>query len=324
VSCSIRTHDGNRGLLLNHGDGANDHPTYPTKAIRLIVPFAMGGPSDITVRMLVPKLAEAFGVPVVVDNRPGAAGTIGTQIAVTAKPDGYTIAMVSSATHCGTAALYKLSYDPVNDVTPIALIGETGLLVTVHPSLPVTSIAELIAYDKANPGKLTYASSGVGSSIHLATELFNQMAGTEMTQTPYTNAATALDEVLGGRVKVLISGMLQLIPHVRSNRLRAIAVTTLKRSCAVPALPTVAETVRGYEAVSCAVVLGPKALPKNIVLRWNSEIERILHLPGMEQRLAADGLAAAGGCPEHVIEVLERDVAKWRRVVQTRNIKVQS
>jgi tripartite-type tricarboxylate transporter receptor subunit TctC len=314
----------NQGLLLNGDDAANADPTYPTKAIRLIVPFAVGGPSDITARRLVSKLTESFGVPVTVDNRPGAAGTIGTEIALTAKPDGYTMIMVSSATHCGNAALYKLPYDPVNDVTPIALIGEAGLLVTVHPSLPVTSIAELIAYDRTNPGNLTYASSGVGSSIHLATELFNEMAGTEMTQMPYTNAATALNEVLGGRVKVLISGMLQLIPHVRSNRLRAIAVTTLERSDALPGLPAVDETVRGYEAVSCALVLGPKALPKNIVVRWNSEIGRILQSPGMEERLAADGLAAGGGRTERVIEVLERDVAKWRRVVQTRNIKVRS
>lgn len=294
---------------------------YPTRPIRLIVPFSIGGPSDIAARMLGPKLAESFGVPVLVDNRPGAAGTIGTEMAVRANPDGYTMIVVSSATYSGNAALYDLSYDPVNDVTPIALIGEAGLVVTLHPSLPIMTINELIAYDKANRGALNYGSSGIGGSIHLASELFNQMAGTRMKHMPYKNAATALNALLGGHIDLMISGMLQMIPHLRSSRLRGIAVTTARRSTAVPDMPTVGETVSGYEVVSWAAVLGPKALPKHIVARWNSEINRILQLPNTQQRMTADGMTPAGGPPQRVTEALERDVSKWRQLAKTVNIK---
>jgi tripartite-type tricarboxylate transporter receptor subunit TctC len=309
-------------LLLTAG--VDTERNYPARPIRLIVPFATGGPSDIAARVLAPKLTESFGVPVIVNNRPGAAGTVGTELAVRASPDGYTMIMVSSATYCGNAALYKLPYDPFQDLTPVALVGEAGLLLTVHPSVAVTNISELIAYDMANPGTLSYGSSGIGSSIHLATELFNDMAGTEIAHMPYKNAATALEELFGGHIKLMMSGMLQLMPHVRSDRLRGVAVTTATRSNAVPTIATVGETVRGYEAVSWAALLGPKALPANIVLRWNWEIERILQLPDMQQRMAADGMAPGGGCPARVSEVLKRDVEKWRKLVETRNIKVRS
>ena len=198
--------------------------------------------------MLAQKLTEAFEQPVVVDNRPGGGGTIGTETAVRANPDGYTMILVSAA-YAANAALYKLPYDPVNDVTPIALIGETGFVVTLHPSVPVKSIKELIAYDKANPGKLNYGSGGTGSSTHLATELFNQMAGTRMTHVPYKGAGLALNDLLGGQIQLIFGSLPVMIPQVKSNRLRGIAVTTAKRSNAVPDIPTVGETVPGYEAV---------------------------------------------------------------------------
>jgi tripartite-type tricarboxylate transporter receptor subunit TctC len=307
------------GLLLAAG-GVHAQQNYPTRPIRLIVPFPPGGPLDIVARMLAPKLSETFKQSIVLDNRSGDSAAIGTETAVRANPDGYTMLIVSAA-YATNAALYRLPYDPVNDVAPIALIGETGFVVTVHPSFPVTGIKELIAYDKANPGKLNYGSGGTGSAIHLATELFNQMAGTKMRHVPYKGADAALNELLGGQIQVIFGGMPQMIPQVKSNRLRGIAVTTAKRSNAVPDIPAVAETVAGYEAVNWAAVVGPKALPKDIVARWNKEIDRMLQLPDVKERMAGAGMEPTGGSPERFREVLKRDVAKWQKVVKSANIK---
>jgi tripartite-type tricarboxylate transporter receptor subunit TctC len=272
-------------------------------------------------RMLAQKLTETFKQSVVVDNRPGGGGAIGTETAVRANPDGYTMILVT-ASYAANAALDKLPYDPVNDVAPIALIGENGLVVALHPSVPITNMKELIAYDKANPGKLNYGSSGTGGAIHLATELFNQMAGTKMTHVPYKGLGPALNDLLGGQIQLIFGGTPQMIPQVKSNRVRGIAVTTAKRSNAVPDIPTVAETVPGYEAVQWTAVLGPKALPKDIVARWNREIDRILQLPDVKERMAGTGTEPAGASPERFREVLKRDVAKWAKVVKTGNISL--
>lgn len=307
------------GLLLAAG-GVHAQQKYPTKPIRLIVPFPPGGPADLMARMLAQKLTETFKQSVVVDNRPGGGGAIGTETAVRANPDGYTMILVT-ASYAANAALSKLPYDPVNDVAPIALMGENGLVVALHPSVPVTSTKELIAYDKANPGKLNYGSSGTGGAIHLASELFNQMAGTKMTHVPYKGLGPALNELLGGQIQLIFGGMPQMIPQVKSNRVRGIAVTTGKRSNAVPDIPTVAETVPGYEAVQWTAVLGPKALPKDIVARWNREIDRILRLSDVKERMAGAGTEPAGGSPERFREVLKRDVEKWQKVIKIAGIK---
>jgi tripartite-type tricarboxylate transporter receptor subunit TctC len=307
------------GLLLAAG-GVYAQQQYPTNPIRLIVPFPPGGQTDIVARMVAQKLTESFGVSIVVDNRPGGGGTIGPESAVRANPDGHTMIMVT-ASYAANAALYKLSYDPVHDVAPIALIGEAGFVVTLHPSVPVKSIKELIAYDKANPGKLNYGSGGTGSAIHLGTELFNHMAGTKMTHVPYKGGGLSLNDLLGGQIQLIFGGMPQMIPQIKSNRLRGIAVTTAKRSNAVPDIPTVGETVPGYEAVQWFAVLGPKALPKDIVARWNREIDRILQLSDVKERMAVDGLEPVGGSPERFREVLKRDIAKLQKVIKTANIK---
>jgi tripartite-type tricarboxylate transporter receptor subunit TctC len=266
------------------------------------------------------KVTESFGVPVVVDNRPGAAGMIGTETAVRANPDGYTLILVEGG-YAANAAVHKLLYDPVNDVAPISLIGETGFVVTLHPSVSIKSIKELIAYDKANLGKLTYGTGGTGSSNHLVTEFFNQMAGTKMTHVPYKGIGLALNDLLGGQIQLIFGGFPPMIPQIKSNRLRGIAVTTARRSNAVPDIPTVGETVPGYEAVQWFAILGPKALPKNVVTRWNNEIDRIVQLPDVKERMAGDGLEPAGGSPERFREVLKREIAKWQKVVRTASIK---
>ncbi|MGH8648171.1 MAG: tripartite tricarboxylate transporter substrate binding protein [Burkholderiales bacterium] len=307
------------GLLLVTG-GVHAQQRYPTKPIRLIVPYAPGGGTDIVARMLAQKLSESLGASVVVDNRSGAAGTIGTETAVRANPDGYTMIMVSAA-YAANASLYNLPYNAVNDVVPIALIGETGLVVTLHPSVPVKSIKELIAYDKANPGKLNYGSSGIGGTTHLAAELFNQMASTKMAHVPYKGTGAALIDLLGGQIQLTIGGMPPMIPQIKLNRLRGIAVTTAKRSNAVPDIPTVGETVPGYEALQWFAVLGPTALPKDIVARWNREIDRIVQLPDVKERMTGEGMEPAGGSSERFREVLKRDIAKWQKVVKTAGIK---
>jgi tripartite-type tricarboxylate transporter receptor subunit TctC len=301
--------------------GAHAQQNYPTKPIRLIVPFPAGGQTDIVVRTLAHKLTEAFKQQVVVDNRSGGGGTIGAEIAVKTTPDGYSFVAVSTS-YASNAALYKLPYDPLKDIEPIAMVGEIANLMTVNPSSSFASVKELIAYARGNPGKLNYGSGGIGSGNHLATELFNQMTGTQMTHVPYKGATSAASDLMSGEIQLIVGGLPGLIPHVKSKRLRGIGVTSDKRSSALPEIPTVAETVPGYVAVSWAAILAPKGLPKGIVARWNSEINRILQLPDVRARMTADGLELIGGPPELLRDRLQHDVAMWQKVVKTANIKL--
>ena len=294
--------------------------SYPVKPIRVIVPLAVGGQADIVARLLAQKLADTFKQPLVVDNRTGGGGSIGTETALRASPDGYTM-LITASTYAANAALYIPPYDPVNDVTAIAFIGDTGFVVSLHPSLPVKNIKELVAYDKANPGKLNYGSGGIGSTTHLATELFKQMAGTRMAHVPYKGAAPALNDLLGGQIQLALTGMPVAIPQIKMNRVRGLAVTTAKRSTALPDIPAVAETVPGYDAASWFAVIGPKGLPLDIAARWNSEVNRILQLAEVIERMAGFGIEPAGGAPERLREVIRRDVAKWQNVVKFANIK---
>jgi tripartite-type tricarboxylate transporter receptor subunit TctC len=307
-------------LALLAAAGAHAQQAYPSRPVRLIVPFPPGGGADIVARVVAQKATESFGVPVVVDNRPGAAGMIGTELAVRASADGYTTIMVEGG-YTANAAVYKLTYDPLSDLVPIALVGETGFIVTLHSTVPVKSIRELIAYDKTNSAKLNYGSGGTGSSNHLVTELFNQMAGTKLTHVPYKGIGLALNDLLGGQIQLIFGGLPPMLPHIKSNRLRGIAVTTEKRSNAAPDIPTVAETVPGYEAPQWFGILGPKALPKEVVARWNREVGRVVQLPDVEKRMAGEGLAPAGGSPERFHGLLKREIARWQEVVKTANIK---
>jgi tripartite-type tricarboxylate transporter receptor subunit TctC len=298
---------------------AHAQQEYPSKPIRLIVPYAPGGGADVMARVLAQKLTESFAVSVIVDNRPGGSGTIGTETGLRATPDGYTMMLVSVA-HAANAAFHKLPYDLVIDAAPIALIEEAGFLVALHPSLPMRTIEDLIAYAKANPAKLN-AGGSIGGIAHLATELFNQTTGTTMTQVPYKGGGPALSAVMGGEIQLVFGAMNSTSPHVRSKRLRGIAVTTPRRSNALPDIPSVAETVPGYEALTWTAVLGPKALSKDMVARWNSEINRVLQLSDVRARMAGDGVEPAGGSADRFREVLKRDFAKWQSVVKIAGIK---
>lgn len=293
---------------------------YPAKSVRIIVPFAPGGATDIVTRVVAAKLNEMWGQQVVVDNRAGAGGTIGAETTVRSTPDGYTIAMVSGS-YSANAALFKLPYDPINDVTPIALIGETGFLVSLHPSVPAKNVAELIALAKAKPGTLNFASTGTGGITHLATELFDLMAGVKMTHIPYKGTGPALIDLLGGQVQLMFGAMPAMVPQHKQGKIRGIAVTPSKRNGAVPEIPTVAETVPGYEAILWYACFGPKNLPKEIVTRINTEINNAVKTKEMQDRMAAEGLEPAGGPPDRFRDILNRDVPKWKKVVLEAKVK---
>jgi tripartite-type tricarboxylate transporter receptor subunit TctC len=296
---------------------------YPNRPIRLVVPFAPGGGTDIMARTLAQKLSEAFGQSVVVDNRAGGGGSVGTETVVRAAPDGYTIILVSGS-FAANAAVYKLPFDSVNDISPIALVGDTGNAIALPVAVPIKSMKELIAYDKASPGKLNYGSTGTGGFTHLITELFNQLAGTKMTHVPYKGTGPALNDLLGGQIQVLFTALPAAVPLIKQNRIRGIGVTTSKRSNAIPDIPAIAEAVPGYEAVLWYGFWGPKQLPKNIVTRWNMEVRKALKLPDIKERLANEGVEPADAPPERFSEVVRRDVAKWQKVVKTGNIKAGS
>ena len=295
---------------------------YPTKPVRLIVPFAPGGGTDIVARLLAQKLTESFGHTVIVDNRAGGGGTMGVETTVRATPDGYT-AIIMSGSYATNAAMYKLPYDPVNDILPMGLIGNTAFIVALHPSVPIKSVAELVAYAKAKPGALNYGSSGNGGIAHLSGELFDLLAGTKMTHIAYKGTGPALNDLLGGQIQLIFGSAPATIPLVRANRLRAIAVTTARRSSALPDLPTVAEGgVPGYEVVLWYGVLGPKGLSKNIVERWNAEIRKATKLPDLKERLVSEGFEIDDSPPSVFQAMLKRDVEKWRRVVKEARVKV--
>lgn len=294
---------------------------YPTKPVRLIVPFAPGGGTDVVARLLAQKLTEAFGQNVIVDNRAGGGGTMGVETTVRATPDGYTT-IIMSGSYATNAAIYQLPYDPVADIQPMGMIGNTAFVVALHPAVPIKSVAELVAYAKAKPGALNYGSSGNGGIAHLSGELFDLLAGTRMTHVAYKGTGPALNDLLGGQIQLIFGSAPATIPLVRASRLRAIAVTTSKRSPALPDLPTVAEGgVPGYEVVLWYGVLGPKGLPKSMVERWNREIRKATKLPDMKERLLSEGFEIDDSPPEAFQAVLKRDVAKWRRVVKEAKIR---
>ena len=293
---------------------------YPTKPIRLIAPFAPGGGTDILSRLIAGPVSESLGQTVVVDNRPGAGGAIGAELTALAEPDGYTLIMVSSSYTAG-AAFHKVPYDPVNGIQPILLVGTTGLVMIVHPSVPAKSAKEFIDYAKSRPGKVNYASVGVGSVTHLAHEQLKLLAGIDIVHIPYKGGGPALTAVVGGESQVSMISMVPTIPHVRAGRLRAIGVTTPARMEQMPDVPAVAETVRGFEVIHWYGIWGPKGLPASIVERWNKEASKVLFTPDMKRQMAGEGLTAGGGGPEELHKIIQRDVEKWRRVVREAKIR---
>ena len=305
-------------LVVNAGHEAWAQ-TYPSRPIRLITPFAPGGGTDILGRLIGPQITEAWGQSVVVDNRPGGGGTIGAGMVVNAVADGYTLILVSGS-YGANPALHKLPYDSVTDIAPIILLGTTGLVMTLHPSVPIKTVKELIASMKSSPGKYNFGSAGTGGQGHLAGELFKLETKTDFTHVPYKGTGPVMTALLGGEIHSSFSSLVPSIPHVRAGRLRAIGVTPLKRSRVLPDVPSISETVPGYEVVHWYGIWGPKALPRDIVMRWNKEVGRILRTDAMQKWLEQEGLEAAGGPPEEFRERIRLDVEKWKRVVKEAKI----
>jgi tripartite-type tricarboxylate transporter receptor subunit TctC len=302
--------------------GAGSPAGYPVKSIRVVDTFAPGGGSDMVIRLIGPRLTEVWGQQIVVDNRGGAGGTIGAEAVVRANPDGYTL-MIATGSYAVNPSVYKLPYHAVNDVTSIGQLTSGPFVVSVHPSVAAKNIKELVALAKAKPGALNFASTGTGGITHLATEYFKLSAGVNMTHVPYKGTGAALPDLLGGQVQLMFAASAGIMPHVKSGKLRALATTGPKRMATAPELPTVNESgVPGYDATLWYSMLGPKGIPKAIVTQWNTELNRILQMPDVRERLVAGGLEPAGGTPEDFAIVLKRDVERWAAVVKQAGVKL--
>ena len=292
--------------------------SYPTKPVRLVVPFPAGGTTDILARAVAQKLSETWGQQVIVDNRPGAGGNIGSELVAKAPPDGYTLLMGTVGTHAINPSLYaKMPYNHVKDFTPVILVAGVPNVLVVNPSLPVNSVQELIAYGKANPNKLNFASSGNGTSIHLSGELFKTMTGVQMTHVPYKGSAPALTDLIGGQVQLMFDNPPSSLQFIKAGKLRALAVTSLARSQALPDVPTLAESgLPGFEASSWFGVLAPAGTPADIVAKLNGAVAAWLASPAAKEHLAAQGAIAAGGSPDAFVKHIADESAKWAKVVK--------
>jgi len=291
---------------------------YPTKPVRLVVPFPAGGTTDILARAVAQKLSETWGQQVIVDNRPGAGGNIGSELVAKAPPDGYTLLMGTVGTHAINPSLYaKMPYDHVKDFTPVILVAGVPNVLVVNPSLPVSSVQDLIAYGKANPNELNFAASGNGTSIHLSGELFRTMTGVQMTHVPYKGSAPALTDLIGGQVQLMFDNLPSSLQFIKAGKLRALAVTSTERSSALPELPTLAESgLPGFEASSWFGVLAPAGTPNDIVTKVNGAIAAWLASPDAREKLAAQGAIAAGGPSDAFVKHIGNESAKWEKVVK--------
>lgn len=296
---------------------------FPSRPVRFIVPFAPGGSTDTLARTLGLRLSEAFGQQVVVDNRAGGNGNIGTEIVARAVPDGHTIVLGYIANLGIGPSLYaKLPFDPLKDFAPVTLLAVSPNILVAHPAVPARTVKELIAYAKANPQKVNYASAAVASLGHLAGELLNSSAGIQMQHVPYKGSGQAVIDLLAGQVQVMFSGMSSVMPHIRAGKLRPLAVTGAQRSAATPEVPTIAESgYPGFEASAWYGVLAPAGTPKPVVARLNAEILRALKIPEVRERLENVGFEIVGGTPEAFGAYMKSEIAKWARVVKASGVK---
>lgn len=295
---------------------------YPTKPIRVIVPYAAGGNTDITARAVGAKLSEILGKQIVVENRPGAGTNIGTQLVVRAPADGYTLLMGGAANAVNMSLFAKPPYNTQRDLAPVVWCVQGANVLSVHPSVPVTTLKQLIALAKARPGELNFASSGIGGSNHMGGELLKVMAHINIVHIPYKGNTPALADTVGGHVEMIISGVPALLPHIRSGRLRAIAIGSLKRFAAIPEVPTFDEAgLPGYQSTNWFGLMAPIKTPRAIVARLNSEVDKILASPDLKKRFLSSGLEPRGGSPEQFAEFIQEEIAKYAGVVKLAKIK---
>lgn len=311
------------GLLLCLACSFAHAQPYPIKPVRIIVPFAPGGGTDLMARFIAQRLAAATGGSFFVDNKPGAGGLIGIETGVKSAPDGYTLLVVSSS-YSVNPALYKLAFDPVADITPIVQISRGPQLLVVNPTLPANSLQELIALAKQRPGAITFASSGQGSITHVATELLCSLSGMKMTHIPYKGTGPALTDTVAGHADVFLSSPSALLPYVKSGRLRALAVTTRTRAPALPDVPTVEESgFPGFESILWHGLIGPKGIPRAIVERLHADLSAILASKDAAEHLRNDAAVPAGGTPEQFLDQIRKEIILWRKVAEDSGIHAQ-
>ena len=295
---------------------------YPNKPVRLVVPFTPGGSTDILARLVAKQITDTFGQQCIIDNRPGAGGTIGMEIAARSAPDGYTLVMGHIGTLAVNPALYtKLSYDPIKDFQPITLVAMIPNMMTVNPKIPAKTVKEVIALAQAKPGSLNYGSGGNGSAAHLATEYFKLMTKTDITHIPYKGTAPAVTDLIAGNISMMITGVPPQLAFVKSGRLRPIAVATAKRLAMFPDLPAINETVKGYEATQWYGILAPAAVPKAYITKLNAAIVKALHSPEAKERLATEAAEPVGNSPDEFGRFIRSEIARWAPVVKQSGAK---
>lgn len=296
---------------------------YPSRSIRIVVPFPPGGATDAAARLVATRMSEKWGQPVVIDNRAGAGGNVGSDIVAKSAPDGYTLVMGVTGSHAINISLYsKMPYDPVADFVAISQVAVVPNVVVVHPSVPARTLAELVALAKREPGKLNYASLGNGTAAHLGMELLKSAAGIDITHVPYKGSAPAVTDLLAGQVQVMVDGLPSALQHVKAGKLRAIALTSLHRAPALPDLPTIAETYPGFYADAWSGLFAPKGTPAAIVNQLSTEVQRILRLPDVREKLAALGAEPVGSTQTEFAAHVKREIDKWAQVVKTSGAKV--
>ena len=297
---------------------------YPTKSIRLVVPFAPGGSNDIMARLVGQRFSEMLGQQVVVDNRAGASGIIGTDIAAKAPPDGYTLLMMSLTFAVNPSLFRKLPYDTEKDLTPVTLVASAPLMLVVHPSVPAKSVQDFIAYASTNPAKLNFGSGGLGTTPHLAGEMLKMMTGAQMTHVPYKGGGPALADLMGGQIQLMLENIPSTLPLTKSGKVRALAVTALKRSSLVPDLPTLDEAgLKGYEIVGWNGLFAPAGTQANIVAHLHEQTVKLLAQADVKERLATLGAEGVGNTPEEFRAFVKAEIAKWARVVKEAGLKVE-
>ena len=295
---------------------------YPSRPVRIIVPFSPGGGTDFIARMIAAKLSSNLGQQFIIDNRLGAGSTIGTEFALKSPPDGYTL-LLTSGSYTVASSLYKLKYDPIKDMTPIIQPDDGPFIMAVHPSLPVKTVKQFVALAKSKPGQINYASSGQGSISHLATELFAMNSGISLTHVPYKGTGQSVIDTIAGHNQFLLAAVASAMPHIKSERLRAIAATSGARLPALPNVPTVRESGYDYEVSNWHGLMGPKGMPPAVVEKLNSEINKIIKDPDFSQKIAGEGLVPVGGTPERLLKLLNDEIANWAKVIERAGIKIQ-
>ncbi len=293
---------------------------YPAKPVRVIVPFTAGGGSDLAARLLIPELYKELGQPFVIDNRPGAGALVGTKALVDSTPDGYTL-MISTSSWLTSAAMSKPAFDPINNVTPIVELGYNPFVLAVHPSLPVKTTRDFITLARLRPGELAYGHSGAGSITHLATVLFVQMAKINVLAVPYKSGGAVMPDLLAGRIQAIVSGMVNVLPHAQSGRLRMLGVSTAQRARELPDVPPLADAVPGYSVASWFGAVAPKGTPPAIVDRLNAVINKIIQYPEFRKNAAVAGMTVTGGTTEDINRLVRGDYERWARLISDANVK---